>query len=311
MSKIDGGRILLPLDGSQRSLETIRHLATMKPFQRYRMVLYHVFNSVPECYWDLSKEPKSVKTAVHVKAWEREQRETIGAMMNEARRILIQSGFDEESVKVVIQNRKQGIARDIIKQAHNNYTAVMIRRRGAGAIRSMIVGSVASKLIEHLTFAPLLIMGKQKPTGRILIAMDSSDGAMRALDFAAIHFGGHDYDVQLLHVIRGSGDVALKHPQLRTSQECHQMAIKTINTVFKEAHTRLIANGFSNNQISQSIITGAFSRAATIAKVAKEERFHTIVVGRRGLSRPRSFAIGRVSSKVIHMARGLSVWVIN
>jgi nucleotide-binding universal stress UspA family protein len=78
-----------------------------------------------------------------------------------------------------------------------------------------------------------------------------------------------------------------------------------------EARQRLIAGGFNHNQISEPIITGVFSRAAAIAKLAKAEGFSTIVVGRRGVSRPRSFVIGRVSNKLIHMARKLSVWVIN
>ncbi len=73
MQKKDAGKLLLPLDGSKRSLETVRHLGATKPFHRYKVVLFHVFNSVPECYWDLGREPKSVKTAIHIKAWEREQ----------------------------------------------------------------------------------------------------------------------------------------------------------------------------------------------------------------------------------------------
>jgi len=311
MQRIEAGKLLLPFDGSQRSLETVRHLSAMKPFQRQKVVLFHVFNSVPECYWDLAKEPKSLKTVVHVRAWEREQRKTIDATISKARRILIQAGFDEASVKVSIQNRKKGIARDIVKEAHNGYAAIIIRRRGAGAIRSMVLGSVATKLIEGITFAPLLIMGQQKATGKILIAMDFSDGAMRALDFVAGHFGNYDYDVHLLHVIRGNGEITSTHPHLTTTQDCLNMALDTIKNVFNEARKRLVAKGFSNNQISEEIRTGVFSRAAAIVKVAKEENFDTIVVGRKGVSRPRSFAIGRVSNKAIHMGRRLSVWVIN
>jgi nucleotide-binding universal stress UspA family protein len=311
MQTTKADKLLLPLDGSKRSLEMVRFLAQMKPFHRSKVVLLHVFNGVPESYWDLEKEPKSVRTVVHVKAWEREQRKAIEDTMNKARRILIQAGFDEEKVTLAIQNRKQGLARDIVKEAHNGYSAVMIRRRGAGAIRTLVLGSVATKLIGSITFAPLLIMGRQKATGKILMAMDSSDGAMRALDFVASHLGGYDYEVRLLHVIRGNGDVTLKHPELSTPPERRKLAYDMIRTVFNEARTRLIANGFSKNQISETIITDVHSRAAAIAKTAKEEGFDTIVVGRRGLSRPLPFAIGRVSNKVIHMARKLSVWVIN
>ena len=88
-------------------------------------------------------------------------------------------------------------------------------------------------------------------------------------------------------------------------------AYDTIKGVFNEARKRLIANGFSSSQISETIITNAFSRAGAIAKIVKEEGFDTIVIGRRGISRPRAFSIGRVTNKVIHMARQFSVWMID
>jgi nucleotide-binding universal stress UspA family protein len=311
MPKRKSDKLLLPLDGSKRSIEMVRNLAQMKAFHHSKVVLLHVFNSVPECYWDIEKEPKSIKTVVHVKAWEREQRKIIEGKMNQARRILVQAGFDDEAVKVSIHNRRQGIARDIVKEAHNGYSAVMIRRRGAGAIRSMVLGSIATKLIASITFVPLLIMGKQRETGKVLIAMDSSDGAMRAVDFVAARLGGFDYDVRMVHVIRDEAGIAINRSNHESPQECRKIGIDLIKTVFSEARQRLVEGGFSTNQISEAIITGVYSRAAAIAKMAKEEGFSTVVVGRRGISQPRTFAIGRVSNKVIHMARKMCVWVIN
>lgn len=311
MQKIKPQKILLPFDGSKRSLNTIRQFAAMKPFQRHKVVLFHVFNCIPECYYDIAKEPKSVKTVPYARGWEIEQRKSIVAAMAKARQLLLQAGFDKESVSVVISNRKRGIARDIVHEAHDRYAAVVIRRRGSGALRSLVLGGVAVKLIESITFAPLLIIGKQKVTGKILIAMDNSAGAMRAVDFVAAQLGGYDYDVRLLHVIRGDREIALKRPNLNNPQESRKLAVNTIKAVFKKAGEHLSANGFSYNQISEKILTRVSSRAAAITEMAKKEGFDTIVVGRRGVSRPRSFFIGRVSNKAIHMARQFSVWVIN
>ena len=311
MKKINAQKILLPLDGSKRSFETIRHLAAMKPFQRYQVVLFHVFNSIPECYLDIAKEPKSVKTVPHARVWEIEQRKSIVATMAKARHLLLQAGFQKELIKVVISNRKRGIARDIVHEAYDRYAAVIIRRRGSGAIRSLVMGSVATKLIESITFAPLLVIGKQKKTGKILVAMDNSAGAMRAVDFVAANLGGGDYDVRLVHVIRGNRDIALKRPNLSNPIDSRKAAINMIEAVFKKAGKRLAANGFSYNQISESVITDVSSRSTAIVDMAKKEGFDTIVVGRKGISRTRSFFIGRVSNKAIHMARQFSVWVIN
>ena len=50
--------------------------------------------------------------------------------------------------------------------------------------------------------------------------------------------------------------------------------------------------------------------AGAIADRAKQENFGTIVMGRRGRSSVRDFFVGRVTNKVIHMARDRTVWVV-
>ena len=69
-------------------------------------------------------------------------------------------------------------------------------------------------------------------------------------------------------------------------------------------------SSFKENRISTKIITGVQSRAAAIVKEARQGDYETIVLGRRGLSQVRTFFIGRVTNKVIHMARDRTVWVV-
>jgi nucleotide-binding universal stress UspA family protein len=49
----------------------------------------------------------------------------------------------------------------------------------------------------------------------------------------------------------------------------------------------------------------------SIVEEARARNFSTIVVGRRGLSRVEEFFIGRVSNKIVHMARDKAVWVVS
>jgi len=76
------------------------------------------------------------------------------------------------------------------------------------------------------------------------------------------------------------------------------------------ALTLLINAGFKANRVSTQMATKAISRAGEIADKAKLENFGTIVMGRRGHSSVRDFFIGRVTNKVIQMARDRTVWVI-
>jgi len=78
----------------------------------------------------------------------------------------------------------------------------------------------------------------------------------------------------------------------------------------EEARKVLLQSGFKKDRISTKIIAGVLSRAAAIVKEARQENYDTIVLGRRGLSQVRTFFIGRVTNKVIHMARERTVWVV-
>jgi nucleotide-binding universal stress UspA family protein len=81
-------------------------------------------------------------------------------------------------------------------------------------------------------------------------------------------------------------------------------------SLLREAKNRLIDLGFKPAGISTEIVTGAHSRAKTIADKAKRENYATIVMGRRGHSRVSDFFIGRVTNKVIHTARDRTVWIV-
>jgi len=78
----------------------------------------------------------------------------------------------------------------------------------------------------------------------------------------------------------------------------------------KAAQTELIQAGFKANKVSAQIDTSAISRAGAIADKAKQENFGTIMMGRRGHSSVRDFFVGRVTNKVIHLARDRTVWIV-
>jgi len=67
-------RILLPLDGSERSLGTVRYITKIIPFHQMQVVLFHVHAGLPESYFDLGKDPRSTGTVAYVRAWEIEKK---------------------------------------------------------------------------------------------------------------------------------------------------------------------------------------------------------------------------------------------
>jgi nucleotide-binding universal stress UspA family protein len=296
-------RLLLAVDGSERALQTIRYAGEEDAFKGMKIVLFHVFNSIPDAYYDLEKEPKSVKVVRHVRSWEAEQKKTIRKYMDDAKQMLLDAGHAEPAVDVKIQNRKKGVARDIIIEAHKGYDAVLTRRRGLTSLKNIIVGSVTNKLLEKLSFIPVLIAGRKPVNKKVLIAVDGSPCANRAVAFVADTLGPiNDYQVRLVYVLRGGSK--------SDEEDLIANGIDKTEPIFKEPIDILNAGGFDAENISTKTITGVLSRAGAIVNEAEKGGWGTIVVGRRGLSSVSDFFMGRVSNKVVHAGRKDTVWIV-
>ena len=79
---------------------------------------------------------------------------------------------------------------------------------------------------------------------------------------------------------------------------------------FEKAVATLISHGVDPARISQKIARGVSNSAHAIIEEAEKGGYDTIIVGRRGLSKVEEFIMGRVSNRVIHMAKDKTVWVV-
>jgi nucleotide-binding universal stress UspA family protein len=303
-------RLLVPLDGSERSIRTAQYLADMPAFQQMEIHLFNVLQPMPESYYDLQREPAGGRMTQWLYAWEKIQRDQIETHIEEWRNILLSVKYDPNHIHRTIQQCREGVARDIIAESKDGYRAVVVRRRGMGG-KGLIMGSVAQKLLSGIDSVPIIFAGRKDNHRRILIALDGSGNAMRAVDFVASTLGGFDYTVGLVTVLRTDGnqnqdlmlDSAFQSYVEETEQE--------MGKVLKQARDRLVAAGFDTSRITTKIVKGALSRAAAIVETADRGGFDTIVVGRRGLSRVEQFFAGRVSTKVLQLGRQYSVWIVN
>lgn len=301
-------KMLLAVDGSEGSLDAVKYVGQLSPFQKMNIVLFNVFSNVPESYRDLERDPQFSKVAREVMAWEMQQKKMIQEHMDKAKGILIRSGFSKPRVAVKIQNRKKGIARDILVEALNGYSAVVVGRKGHSDFKELVLGSIAKKVVEKSAFLPVLLIGKLPPDEKVLLPIDGSENAMRAVDFVGETLGGFQFKVNLFHIIRGRTASELSH--LFLSKERLEDTKREIEVVFKEANRRLKTSGFKPNQLTTKVVTGIESRAKSIVQEARDYDYRTIVIGRRGLTRVQEFFMGRVSSKVINTIRNRAIWVV-
>lgn len=145
----------------------------------------------------------------------------------------------------------------------------------------------------------------------ILISVDASDNAMRAVEYAAAILGpAPGVRVTLLYIERAPGRDRFPDEQAWLNQ-CrldHQGAFDFM----AKARGILKAAGLAEDAVAERTVlcSAEPSIAQTILDVQQEGGYGTLVVGRRGLTKGEEFLFGSVSSKLVHNAKNCAVWVV-
>lgn len=296
-------RLLVLLDGSERALDAVHYVASVKNFSSMTVVvLFNVYAQIPHGYLDLERQPEDPDGETEIKSWQTIQEKRRMQYMQRAESILKRNGV--ENVEIRIRKIIRGVARDILVEARQDYMATVMTRRGMGLLAGLPVGSVAGKLLQNLSSTPIILAPEKACSDQVLIAVDGSEDCMRAVSFAAAMLG-KDHRIGLVHVIRNRGDSDF----MMTSADTRR--IKTdMETAFEKMKAQLVKNGLRPDDLSFKIIDGSSSRAGSILQEAAEEKYDTIVLGRRGLSGTSDFSMGRVSSKIVQMADHRAVWLV-
>ncbi|NOQ42958.1 MAG: hypothetical protein GQ560_00700 [Dehalococcoidia bacterium] len=312
-------KVLLAVDGSDQAFEAVRYVSQLFPTNQVNVVLFHVMSKIPESFWDIEKNPAFRHKLAPVAAWAMQQQTAIQEFMERSRQLFVEQGVPEEAVSIKSQERQVGIARDIAREAQKDYDSVVIGRWGVSKLKDLVWGSIANKLVGHLTHIPLCVVGGAPEAGKILVALDTSEEAMGTVDYLGTMVAGTDLKVTLFHVIRGldlgsqryDASLVLHKEWEGEVRKQFREAERSTEALFQEAAGHLEKAGVEGDRISTKIVTGVASRAKAIVEEAKNGDYGTIVVGRRGLSRVEEFFMGRVSSKVMQLAREMAVWVVS
>ena len=123
--------------------------------------------------------------------------------MRDFRRRLTGIRYPEYSIMISIRKVKEGLARDLLQEAQRGYDTILMGRSGFGGAAAQVLGSVAAKMAAKLRSSNLWLVGKTQGAGEVIIAMDASESAMRAVHHVAKMINASNSSVRLVHVVRG------------------------------------------------------------------------------------------------------------
>jgi nucleotide-binding universal stress UspA family protein len=156
---------------------------------------------------------------------------------------------------------------------------------------------------------------------KVLVALDSSEGAWGAVKYVAEAFGQTPgVQVTLLHVLSGlppafwdDGHI-LEEKEKASRQRLvagwQQEQEKKWQGLVKKAHDLLTKAGVPKDAVVNKFKPKDYDVAEDILSEAAAGKFDTVVMGRRGLSMAKTLLLGSVTHKVVQNAKGCAVIIV-
>jgi len=174
-------------------------------------------------------------------------------------------------------------AETILNEAEKGGYELIVLARSGEEEQEAHLGNIAEKVTRH-SEAPVLIVGGKRKLSKILVPIDGSENAEKALRHAIFLAKSADVKLTLLYV-----------------QESSLFDLKPELT--KEVGTRILsdaANKAKGLKVGQKLKSG--NPAKVITKMANKEDYDLVVMGSRGLGTIGRFLLGSVSDHVAHYA---------
>ena len=305
--------ILVAVDGSDQSRHTITYLSRILSPNEVALELFHVRAEVPEAFFDEGETTATAAYETEIQTWKSSRGTQINRFMDDAQKSFMDAGFPSGSVSVSVQSRKIGIARDIIGKSQRGYAAVVIGRNGFGTLPEFMLGSIASKLAEAVAHIPLVIVGGQPETRKVIVAYDQSWRVRKGMDKVSVLFSRSLEDILFCHIVRPLSEHHPAGQSFFTSRnEAHWLDenSRKIVPAMVMAKKHLSRAGFGPQAFRTAILKEKTSRANGVCTEADTLGAGTIIVGRRGTSVVEDFAMGRVTRKILYLAFNKAIWIV-
>ena len=305
--------IITPVDGSDNALKSLNYLNfyfSSRP--NLKAVLLYILPTLPPMLVDECK--KSRAAAQKLKEVEKKNVQMAEQILAEAKSKLLKKGFKADQVETVYRAKEKDTARDICRWAENKQAdAMLVNTRGRSRLEAFFMGETARKVLEFAKVCPVWLVKGIVKSKRVLIAVDSSENALRAVDHAGFMLAGTDCRVTLFHSIRNLIRFVPKE-LLEDAAELEELwehtAGQDIAPNMKKAKEMLIGAGLDEAQISTKVVNGSRSAAVDILNEARKGEFGTIIMGRRGQSGIKDYMLGSISRKVLDDFDNMVVWIV-
>ncbi|KIX13909.1 universal stress protein [Dethiosulfatarculus sandiegensis] len=152
---------------------------------------------------------------------------------------------------------------------------------------------------------------------KIMVAMDRSEEAQKAVKYVASMVSPENTQVVLLHVLKANPwrlwglkkDPAFAEDVKNGLADWEKQKKKAMNNAMEQALASLTSQGFSPDNVEFITLEGGEGVARDIIEEAKNG-YDAVVVGRTGTSQLKDLVLGSTSMKLVNKLHKIPVWVV-
>ncbi len=304
--------IVAPVDGSANALKAMEYLGFYADGARMAIHLLYVMPPLPPILVEESRTNR--QTEALLKKMQEKSKLLADDALVQARQRLIAVGFPEGGIKSTVLAQNYPVAASICAWSEKKSAdAIVMSSRGRGRLESFFMGATTQKVVDASELCPVWVINGNVTDRGILIGVDHSPEALRAVDHAGLMLACGNQPITLFYsrrcltcfVPRQVADAAPGMEQIWQDR-----AGRRIAPIMEKARQVLVDAGVDPSRIGVRVAEGSRSAAADLLKTARSSRCGTIIVGRRGSTSSSVFRMGSVSRGVLESSEHLAVWIV-
>lgn len=308
-----GCNILVAIDGSKQALEAVRYVSRIFSPALTNIDMLCIGTGFPNVYSVMKEQEFYGSGLESVKKWVANNQLDIGEFKEKACNILVKKGFKKDKIVFRAKSTKISVLKDIIQESYQGYKALVVGRTGNSRLKDAIVGSMAYRLIEKLRHMPIIVVGGNPVSNRIIIVLDESIAAMRAINCFGHLVKKRGFEVLLCHVFGIDNLTHINGGIIDGYSNSEDVLIYNRNQfhpIMEEAIKRLVDAGLERDYISSEYVFHRGNVKRKILDIAVKGDYGTIVVGRTSFSGfLKSQLQGHLSNKLISSTPNSAIWV--
>ncbi|MGQ9485988.1 MAG: universal stress protein [Desulfosoma sp.] len=301
---------LLPIDDSEESLRPIRFLTQLYANRsEISLTVHYLVPPLPPVYAEGRLSPDQVAKK---KAFLREREEAAQKACARAKQELVASGFSEEIIHELVQEKELSVAQHACRLADiKRVDAVLFPKQSSSRLEGFLKGDHTSALLHHCLVSPIWFVDEPVDTGRAVVCVSEDAASVRALDHALFML---EHTPTLIDVVHFSKRLSKKiicegrepsaemnrwvADQSMDVQHNYAQVLDMIRHSAVEAHRlRLVAAPHSGKV------------AADILKYCAQQHAGIVVLGHGGSEGTWGFLKSSVTKQILADFRHQAVWV--